>query len=133
MPTDFSGLVLAPAMAAFALPVTITPLVSQKNAAPYAAQGIWTITDLDLVLEDGEAFSNRTLKFGIRLSDYVVAPKQGDWVTSAVKYLPLTYWQGDFDPTSDIDLIVDDVRPDGQGGATLILKRVTNPGVVQNK
>jgi hypothetical protein len=132
MPTDFSGLVLAPAMAAFALPVTITPLVSQKLAPPYSAQGIWTITDLDLVLEDGEAFSNRTLKFGIRLSDFIVAPKQGDWISSAVKNLPLTYWQGDFDPTSNIDLIVDDVRSDGQGGATLILKRITQPGIAQN-
>lgn len=127
MAVDFDALVLGPCMTAFSKPIVVMPTKSQRNAPPYGASGIWTITDLDLVLENGENFSNRTLKFGIRLSDYVVAPKQGDTITTSVKYLPLSYWQGDFDPGANIDFLVDDVRADGQGGATLVLKRATQP------
>jgi hypothetical protein len=133
MGTDFSALVLGPCVAVFGWPALVTPLKSQPNAKPYSANGIWTITDIDIPLDDGEVMSNRTLKFGIRLSDFTVAPKQGDWITASVQYLPLTYWQGDFDPGSNIDLIVDDVRPDGQGGATLVLKRITKPGIVKRR
>jgi hypothetical protein len=122
---DFSTLVLGPAMEAFSLPVTITPLKSKPMAAPYQARGVWTITDVDIVTEDGGTFSNRTLKFGIRLLEFTVAPKQGDLITTAVSGLPLAYWQGAIDPSGNIDLLVDDFRPDGQGGATLIVKRVT--------
>jgi hypothetical protein len=122
---DFSDLVLGPAMDAFSLSVTITPLKSQPLAAPYPARGVWTITDVDIVTEDGGSFSNRTLKFGIRLFEFTVAPKQGDLITTAVSGLPLAYWNGAIDPSGSIDLLVDDFRADGQGGATLVLKRVT--------
>ena len=124
MAIDFSGLVLAPAMGTFANPVTVNPLVSQPTVAPYLSRGVWKVDNVDIVLEDGGRFSNRTIKLGIRLAEFVVAPKQGDWISTAVVLLPLGYWQGDIDPNSIIDFIVDDQSPDGQGGAVLVLKRI---------
>jgi hypothetical protein len=124
MPIDFADLVLMPAMTVFSYPVTITPKVSQPNAAPYPARGIWTVTELDVIAEDGGVLSNRTLKFGIALNDFTFAPKQGDWITALAGQLPLGYWQDEFLVGATVDFIIDDVRPDGQGGATLVLKRV---------
>lgn len=126
MSIDFSALVLAPNLAIFGKSVTVTPKSSQPFAAPYAATGIWTMEHVDVSLEDGSVVSSSRLKFGIRLADFTAVPKQGDWITAAVTDLPLGYWQGDLDPTSAIDLEVADFHPDGQGGATLILKRKTN-------
>jgi hypothetical protein len=121
---DFSGLVLAPAVAVFGKPVTVTPKASQPLAEPYGANGIWTVEQFDVPLDDGGMLSSRRLKLGIRLADFTFAPKQGDWISIAACELPLAYWQGEFEPGANIDLVVDDFQPDGQGGATLILKRV---------
>jgi hypothetical protein len=125
MAIDFSALVLAPGMNAFARPIMLDPRKSQPLAQPYPARGIWTVSDVELVTEDGGKFSNRTLKLGIRLAEFPVLPKQGDWVTTAMADLPIAYWQEPIDPNGSIDFTVDDARPDGQGGMTLILKRVT--------
>jgi len=125
MAIDFSSLVLAPNMDAFARPVTITPLKSQPNAAPYDARGIWTMTSVGIATEDSGILSSTTLHFGIRLSEFAIAPKQGDWITSKASQIPLAYWQGDIDPNSIIDFIIDNFSPDGQGGSQLTLKRVT--------
>src|ERR1700722_4481696 len=103
---DFSDLVLGPAMDAFCLAVPAPPPLSQPNGSPYAARGVWTITDVDIVTEDGGSLSNRTLKFGIRLAEFTVAPKQGDWISSIVANLPLSYWQGNFDPNTNKGFIV---------------------------
>jgi hypothetical protein len=124
MGIDFSSLVLAPAMATFAKPVTITPIMSQPNAAPYAARGIWTVQNTQIIGEMGNIVSTVNLKFGIRLAEYPVTLAQGDWITTTAKNLPLGYWQGDVDPNSAIDFIVDDVTPDGQGGLVIDVKRV---------
>lgn len=126
MGIDFAALVLAPAMGVFGRPVLIMPLQSQPLAAPYPARGVWTIEDVSIVTEDGGKFSSITLKFGIRLADFTIAPKQGDWISTAANQLPLAYWQGDVDPKANIDFIIDNFTPDGQGGAVLILKRVTS-------
>ena len=122
MGLDFADLVLAPAMDVFAKAVTFTPVVSQPGADPYAARGVWSITDVDIVTDDGGSFSNRTLKLGISLNDYAAAPQQGDLIAAQATDLPLGYWQGAI-TAGVINFIVDDFRPDGQGGATLILKR----------
>lgn len=124
-PVDFSRLVLKPAMDTFARRFTVTPVKSDPFGAPYCARGIWTITQADLVLDDGSTMSSRTLKLGIRLCDFPQSPKQGDWITTPVRELPLSYWQGDLDPTADIDLEIVDNQPDGQGGSTLVCKRRT--------
>jgi hypothetical protein len=121
---DFSGLVLSPNIAVFGKSVTVTPKTSQPLAQPYAANGIWTVEQFDVPLDDGGMLSSQRLKLGIRLADFAFAPKQGDWISTAASDLPLAYWQGEFEPGANLDLVVDDFQPDGQGGATLILKRV---------
>lgn len=125
MSIDFESLVLGPCMTAFAKPVTITPVKSQSLAAPYPSQGIWTIDSVDLVMEDGTPMTSRTIKFGVQFSDYPIMLAQGDIITTIASNVPLAYWQGDNDinPSSNIDFIVNDQRPDGQGGCTLVLKR----------
>jgi hypothetical protein len=120
---DFSGLVLAPCINLFGCQVTVTPVKSQPLAQPYGAQGIWTVENVNIVTEDGGVFSNRTIKLGIRMADFTVAPAPGDWISTAASHLPLAYWQGDVDPYAVLDFIVDDQNPDGQGGASLTLKR----------
>jgi hypothetical protein len=126
MSIDFSSLVLAPCMAVFGRPVLITPLRSRPTAAPYGARGVWSVESISIVTEDGGNLSSVKLTFGIRLADFIVAPKQGDWITTAAKHLPLAYWQGDIDPNANIDFTVDDLTPDGQGKAQLIVKRITS-------
>jgi hypothetical protein len=125
MPIDFSSLVLAPNMDIFSRPVVISPLKSQPNIGSYAARGIWTMNSVNIVTEEGGQLSSTTLHFGIKLSDFVIAPKQGDWISTTASQIPLAYWQGDVDPNANVDFIVDNFSPDGQGGADLILKRVT--------
>jgi hypothetical protein len=123
---DFSRLVLGPNISVFGKRVTVTPKASQPNAAPYCVKGIWEVVHVDLVTEDGGNLSSKTLKLGIRLSDFSFAPKKGDWISTPACDLPLVYWQGEFEPGSIIDFLIDDIRPDGQGGATLLLKRVVS-------
>ena len=105
MAIDFSALVLAPAMTTFAIPVTITPTVSQPLAAPYANRGIWSVQDVDVMLEDGSMLSSKSYTLGISFADYVVAPSKGDGIA-----------------LNGGNYLVDQIRPDGQGGARLILK-----------
>ncbi|MGY3278130.1 head-tail joining protein [Bradyrhizobium sp. S3.7.6] len=126
MGVDFSKLVLAPAMATFAKPVTVTPVVSQPNAAPYTARGIWTIQNTQILGESGNIYSTVNIKLGIRLADFpATAPGQGDKITTLASDLPLGLLDGALDPTiTYIDFLLDDVTPDGQGGLSLSLKRV---------
>jgi hypothetical protein len=122
---DFAALVLSPSMAVFGKPVTVTPRKSSPNAPPFAANGIWTVTQVDIVTDDGGMLSSRSLKFGINMEDFSVALKQGDWISTPANLLPIGYWQGDFDPNGNLDFEISDVQPDGQGGSTLILKRAS--------
>ena len=125
MAIDFSALVLRSCQDAFGHSVMVTPLASQPAQPGYSARGIWTVDDVNMVTEDGGNFSNRTLKLGIRLAEFTVYPKQGDRITSATPDLPLAYWEAPIPPASTVDFLIDDFRPDGQGKADLILKRVT--------
>ncbi len=127
MSVDFDALVLAPCEEVFSHPVTITPVVSDPNASPYEARGIWTIKVTDILTEDGGSFSNRKITLGIQLSEFEIVPKEGDWVSTPVSHLPLAYWQGDVLPNSVIDFVIDDATPDGQGHSVLTLKRQHQP------
>jgi hypothetical protein len=124
---NFDALVLAPAMGVFAKPVTVTPIRSQPTAAPYPARGVWEIANVAIVTEDGGQFSNRTIKLGVRMSEFTVLPVQGDWITTKVQHLPLAYTDRlSLDPNSTMNFVIDDQSPDGQGGCSLTLKRVTS-------
>ena len=135
MAVDFSALCLAPQMAIFGRPVTVTPLKSQPGlSSPYSVNvgggpltGIFTITSVSIPTDDGGFLSSVSLKLGIRMADFAVPPQQGDWITTAVKNLPLGYWQGTIDPNIPLDFIIFDMTPDGQGGAVCVLKRITPP------
>lgn len=102
---DFSALVLGPAMAAFAQPITVTPVVSQPGAAAYQARGSFNFKPVEFQLENGTFHSTNQPALGVRLCDFPVAPKQGDTIVMA---------QGAF--------FVADVVPDGQGGADIMLR-----------
>jgi hypothetical protein len=118
---DFSALVLAPCMEVFAAPVVVTPRVSQPQAPAYSARGVWTIKPFDIVTENGGVLSDRDIRLGIRLADFVIEPVEGDWITTETANLPLGY------DTSlvVVDFVIDDVTPDGQGGAVLTVKKQT--------
>ncbi len=109
MGIDFARLVLGPDMVIFAIPVTVTPTVSQPNGpACYVARGIWTVQDVDVVLEDGSTIASKSYWLGIKLDDFAVPPIKGDGILL----------KGD-------NYLIDQVRPDGHGGAKLVLKAVT--------
>jgi len=125
MGVDFSSLVLAPAMSIFSRVVTISPVKSRPNEAAYQARGVWKVDNVDIILENGGRFSNRTITLGIRLAEFTVAPVEGDGVSTEVSQLPLGYWQANVDLTFPINFVIDDAFPDGQGGCLLALKRIT--------
>ncbi len=105
---DWAGLVLAPAMAVFGQPITVTPTKSQPKAAPYAACGVYACKPVQEVIEGTElVHQTHQHTLGIRLPDYPVPPAQGDGLA-----MP----QGSF--------LVTNVEADGQGGGTLILRKL---------
>jgi hypothetical protein len=121
MPVDFSGLTLLSCENAFAIPITVDPVVSQPGKGAYQNRGIWDVRHIDVMLEQG-MISTRNITLGIRLAEYPdPPPAQGDYVLMVTSILftipgvPLG---------TALSLKVDDVRPDGQGGAYLNLKRV---------
>jgi hypothetical protein len=103
---DFDTLVLGPSMAVFGQPCTVTPGVSQPGVAPYAAPGIFKANETSIPMDDGSVIASTICTLGIRLSDYAIPMVPDDQVTVA----GMTFW-------------VDRVHPDGQGGATLTLRR----------
>lgn len=120
---DFSSLVLAPTISAFGKPVSITPLKSQPNAAAYSSRGVWEIETIKIMTEDGGQMSTRNIKFGVRMSEFAVWLKQGDQITTQAQYLPMGFDAG-LNPTDNVDFVIDGLSADGQGGASLTLKRV---------
>lgn len=123
MPIDFSALVLGPNMTVFSRPFLVFPVASQPLVDPYPARGIWTVASLNIITEGGGVLSTSTLKLAVRLADFVISPKQGDWISVNARHLPMNYWQGPVDLNSNIDFIIDDDEPDGQGGSVFELKR----------
>lgn len=125
MSIDFSVLVLGPCQEAFGKVATITPRASMPGAPSYDNRGIWAVKDVQIVTEDGTILSNRTITFGIRLSEYGVPPKQGDLITTKVGDLPIGFVQETMGPDTPIIFLVDDQKPDGQGGAVITVKRAS--------
>jgi|ERR1035437_151899 hypothetical protein len=103
MPIDFNSLVGIPNMLVFAIPVTHTP----KGGVSYLTQGIWSMTHLDVMMDDGSKLSTVTISLGISLSQFYFIPAVGDTIALA---------------ESGQTFLIDDIQPDGQGGAKLLLK-----------
>lgn len=105
---DWDGLVLGPTMNIFGQPVVVTPSRSQPSAAPYVAQGIFKADATSIPMDDGTVIAATIYTLGVRLSDYAVPMMPEDQIV-----------------TSGLSFQIDRVHPDGQGGATLTLKRLT--------
>lgn len=106
---DFASLVLGPAMAVFGQPVTVTPIRSQPGGLSYPVVAVFAEKSVTIQLEGGDGFHQTVqTELGIRLSDFTVPPVQNDTIDMA---------QGSF--------IVFNVVLDGQGGATLILRKTS--------
>ena len=118
---DFDALVLKPAMTAFAGPVTIAPIKSLPGAPPYLARGSFASKPVEIALEgSGDFHRTQDLTLGIRLSEFAVAPRQGDTMMRATG-IPLssgTLPDGTFE--------IYDLELDGQGGAMLTLRKVVD-------
>ena len=126
---DFSALVLGPNMSVFGKPILVTPTTSQPNAIPYPARGVWAVSSSSIMTEAGNMLSTFGLKLSIKMDEFVVPPAQGDWITVAAADLPLGYWQGTLLPNANLDFEVDDITPDGQGAAVLVLSRIVDVNV----
>eukprot|EP01037_Dinobryon_pediforme_P017838 gene17838-18066_t len=95
-------------MATFGQPVTVTPTKSQPGAAAYLSRGVFDMQQQSVMLEDGSELASTKRTLGIRLADYPVPPRQGDFLTLG----------------SD-NYQVDSFTADGQGGAELVLKTLS--------
>jgi hypothetical protein len=126
MSLDLSALVLGPNMDVWAKPVTVTPIKSQPGQSAYSAQGIWTQSDIDVLLDGGERLASSTLTLGIKLDDFAAAgagvwPAVGDQISVLRSDIPGLA----AGVTGSANFVIDVVRPDGQGGAKLTLKALT--------
>ncbi len=95
---------------AFARPITVHPVVSQRNEPPFAARGIWRLQPADANLLDGGVLATDHLTVAVRGSEFAVPPVPGDRVT-----------------VDGVLYVIDDDGWDGQGGYTWVLKQV-EPG-----
>lgn len=118
---NLSGLVLGPAMAAFAQPFILTPVASQgPTAAPYAARGSYSTKPVQIPVEGDQVHSTVQPMLGIRVAEFPVAPKQDDLVT----FLTVVQVPNE-DPA--FNFVIVDYVPDGQGGADLWIRRTDAP------
>lgn len=102
MPVDFDALVNAPLAELFGRGVTYTP----SGGDPVEVTGIFQAQHQTVETEGELTFSSTAPVLWIRLADWPQAPARFDGViVDAAAY------------------IIEDVRPDGQGGVKLILKR----------
>lgn len=109
---DFAALALGPGITAFGRPVTVTPLASSPPKPPFDTTGVWSKRNVDVPLIEGASLNTVTITLGIRLSEWPVAPAKG----MAISVPAAGFY------TDEGTFWIDDIDPDGQGGATLTLK-----------
>ena len=114
---DFAALALAPGITAFARPVMIQPARSQPGEAAYPARGVWSSRQVEVQTEDGRILNTRVITLGIMLSEFPVAPKTRDHVD-----VPAAGFY-----TAEGRHWIEDIDLDGQGGASLTLKKGDAP------
>lgn len=117
---DFDALVLGPAMTVFAKPIIVNPVRSQPGHAAYAARGVWAIKPIDVQTEDGSVMSSRIYTLGVKLSEFLVPPTEEDQVTITNVIIRDVM-------RATATFLIDDVDPDGQGGAVWTLKSTDDP------
>ena len=82
---DFSALVLAPCMDAFAIPVTVYPIVSQVDVPSYTSRGIWTAKPVLIDTGTGVPHLTQQQTLGIKLDEYPVMPSKDDSNTAFIQ------------------------------------------------
>lgn len=110
---DFDRLVIRVGMDTFARLVTVYPIVSQPEAAPYPARAIWSSKPVEVQTEDGAVLSSQEHSITIRVAEFDVLPRQGDkiLIDAAGSYRRVGM------------CLVEDARDeDGQGSKSLTLK-----------
>lgn len=113
MAVDFSTLVYLPSYNTFARPIIITPIVSQPNAAPYTARGIYNTVPMDDPTTGAVLSDMRTI-VDILESEFTVLPLQRDQITiPSDGNLPAL---GTFE--------IQDTDANGGGETTLTLRRL---------
>jgi len=80
MAVNFSTMVKLPCQDMFAVPITVTPIVSQPGAPAYANRGIFITGAVDVPMTDGSVYSDQQTILDIRAAEYPVPPMQGDLV-----------------------------------------------------
>jgi hypothetical protein len=100
MAVDWDQMVLAPNMAVFGECATYSP----KGGSPFQVTGIFDEEYHEVGLLEGPAITSAMPVLGIRLAEFPSPPKQGDQLTVCGK-----------------TFAVREVRPDGHGGAKLML------------
>jgi len=110
MPISWDKMVLAPLMGAFGEPVTYRPAAG----GAYAISGVFDDAYLkEVMFEDAsQGVTEVSAVLGVQLSQFTAPPVQNDQLS--VASVNTTY-------------VVRDVRPDGRGGAKLMLSRVSSP------
>lgn len=101
----------------FAVPITVTPVVSQPGAPAYAARGIFTTGSVDVGLTDGSVFSDQQTILDVRNAEYAVVPMQGDRIL--IPYDCNGEARGEFE--------VVDTSDDGGGQTTCTLRKFEAP------
>lgn len=105
---NWDQLVQAPLQRIFSQAVLFTPVISQPDAPAFTGRGIWSSQVREVALENGGVLSTNEFHLGIRLADFTVPLQQEDQVAvGAVAY------------------IIGDILIDGQGGADLHLRQVS--------
>ena len=104
---DFDALVLVPSMATFGETNQGFPAVvyTPANGSPYSVSGIFDPSYKEIKFgRDGEPVTVTMPVLGVKLSDFVLLPKQGDGIQAR-----------------GTNYVIREVRVDGHGGAKLML------------
>lgn len=101
---DFSRLVLRPAMRVFSRAVVFKPAAGGEHQV----RGIFDRAFIEVPMEDGTTQVSASPRLGMRISEWPALPAQKDRIVIG----------------SEVFMIAA-VEPDGQGGATLVLRKVS--------
>lgn len=103
---DWDAAVLGPLESVFGEPVNYMPAAGGS----FSISGVFDAAYRGLDLADGMAMSTETPVLGVRLSQFPMAPEQGDSLTLA---------------RSGVTYVVREVRPDSHGAARLMLNQAS--------
>lgn len=116
MPVDFDAMVVGPCMRAFAEPVDYRP----QAGAPFAVEGVFDEA-YQALLPLGGTHGEETLGLGGMPGTDSTGPALGVRLASFAMLLASPPAQGDQLTVRGKPFLVRDVRPDGLGGAMLLL------------